>query len=396
MKLFTPADILLPISHPECFAVIACDQHTSEPEYWEKAAEAANGHPSALSMILPEAFLGRPDCPTAESIQHSMEAALAGGVFRTYPNAMIYVERRLTNGRIRRGIVGALTLAGYDYRAGSHAPVRATEATVVERIPPRLALRQNAALELPHVLMLCDSKRLGVSPFERLAAVKDSLPCLYDFDLMLGGGHIAGYLIDAATAEDIANLFDTDKNPDPFLIAVGDGNHSLAAAKAHAEMGGVLAQKALVELTDIHDDSLEFEPIYRILRGTTPEEILEAVSNIVSQDSSSCHDIRMISRQMETPLPLKKNASLPVTDLQRFLDAFLAQHPSIAIDYIHGEETLRHMAEAPDAVGFLFEGMRKEDLFPAVAADGALVRKTFSMGEAADKRYYLEARKIKD
>lgn len=397
MKLFTPADILLPAADPARFAVIACDQHTSEPAYWEKVRTLVGDAPSAFSLILPEAFLPDPAKAGAHAaaVPAAMKDYLDKGVFRSCPNAFIYVERTLPGGGIRRGIVGALALEGYDYRKKTDAPVRATEETVSERIPPRVALRSEALLELPHVLMLFDSQRLHVSPLADLQAVRDQLPCLYNFDLMMDGGHIAGYLVDEENAARLVDLFDTDKNPEPFLMAVGDGNHSLAAAKVNANDRDPLSQKALVELVDIYDESLVFEPIYRLLKGVTVEELCQAVNCLVPKGCSSFHEITMIDANGSHLLLLPRTAALPVTVLQEFLDRFLADRPHVSIDYIHGIDALTAMAKETGAVGFLFEGMKKEELFATVASDGALVRKTFSMGEAADKRYYLEARRIR-
>lgn len=397
MKHFTPIDILLPHDTVdyEKWAVIACDQHTSEGDYWKAVEASVQNAPSTLGMILPEYYLGKADGERIEAINETMRQYLDGGIFKTLPNALIYVERTLASGKVRRGLVGGVDLEAYDYRKNAQTPIRASEATVTERIPPRVRIRENAPLEAPHIMLLVDDFEKTV--IEPLTARKNELSLLYDFDLMLGGGHITGYLVDEVGKETIDAALDALDTRSPFLFAVGDGNHSLATAKTCYENNPTPTSRyALCELVNIHDDALVFEPIYRVLFGAKPAEVIEALKTALPvTNEGRTHSVTAIYANSEKTLTLGAESVLTVTDLQNTLDAYLKAHPEIEIDYIHGVEEAKMLAQRDDAIALLFDGMKKEDLFPAVAADGALVRKTFSMGDAADKRYYIECRKIK-
>ena len=403
---FLTADILLPDFKSvdgTKWAVVACDQFTSQPEYWEKARAIVDDAPSALDLILPEAYLDRQEDLLAQ-ISDSMEK-YCGSVLKCHEKTYIYVERVQSDGRVRRGLVGAVDLECYDWHAGSSSAIRATEGTVPERIPPRVAIRSKASIELPHIMLLIDDAKKQV--IESLAAKKDSLKPAYDFDLMLGGGHISGWFVDGSYAEDIdmrlTELFATQKGMD---IAVGDGNHSLATAKTIYErlkndMGDAAlnhpARYALAELVNIHDDALEFEPIYRIVMNVNANGLIESFGQYASAlNGNACSQkIEIIAGdKRETVLVEHPVSSLAVGTVQQFLDQYVKCHPSCEVDYIHGEANVEALALKPDAVGFLFEGMTKAELFPSVISDGALPRKTFSMGHAEDKRYYIEARKI--
>lgn len=418
MNAFLPANILIPqVDSMEKWAVIACDQFTSDPAYWARVAETAGDAPSTLRLILPEAELGTPqEAAHTEEINRTMEAYLANGLFRTYENSFVYVERTLQNGSVRKGLVGMVDLEAYDYNPGSTSAVRATERTVTERIPPRQRVRRNASLELPHILLLCDDDRKVL--LEPIGAKKESLTKLYDFDLMEGGGHITGYLVsgeEAAAFEDRLTAY-TAACPEKYqdlpgaslVFAVGDGNHSLATAKAcweklkptlpEAERETHPARYALVELVNLHDESLEFEPIHRVLFGVEPKKLLEAFLAAYP----GAHYGEGEGHQISYILPGEKGvitvpnptAQLEVGTLQSFLDKYLEANGG-KIDYIHGADVVEQLASQPDSIGFLLPAMGKDQLFPTVIFDGALPRKTFSMGEAHDKRFYLEARKIK-
>ncbi|MBE6726048.1 MAG: DUF1015 domain-containing protein [Ruminococcaceae bacterium] len=399
--VFSSADILLPAfsSDPgkmRKWSVIACDQFTSEPAYWSACREEIGGAPSTLRFIMPEAYLGTPDeAAQSETVREAMESFDPRNMRRI--DGFVYTERSLPDGSVRRGIVGAVDLEGYDYAADSSSPVRATEGTVLERIPPRQRIRAEAKAEFPHVLVLADD-RIGL--FDEAHAVAGSL--LYDFDLMQGGGHIRGYAVNGFAAERLSRrIAEYERSMDGLVYAVGDGNHSLAAAKAHwetvkREIGSQdhPARYALCEITPIGDESLRFEPIYRIVRGCGTEELMEELRSVSSPDGAG-QPFTVVTAKGRAELRFSDPADgLTVRSVQRFIDRFLAAHPGTSCDYIHGERSLLTLASEPDTAGFLFGGMDKNELFPYVKAYGKLPRKTFSMGEAESKRYYLEARSI--
>lgn len=400
---FRPADILLP---EDCdmtrWSVVACDQYTSEPEYWEEVDSLVGGSPSALRLILPEIYLGREDTPARiRDINRKIREYLNNGAFREYKNAMIYVERVQSDGKVRRGIVGAIDLEQYDYRAGSKSAVRATEATVVERIPPRLEIRKDAEIELPHIMILIDDPKMTV--VEPLA--EKPLEKLYDFQLMQGGGSIAGYLLREGEIAAVDSALAALQKNCEMLFAMGDGNHSLATAKEHyeklkrenpdADFQNHPARYALCEIVNLHSEALEFEAIHRIVNVKDPEKMLFEMSEALHLSGMKSEQSVTVHRgnKHRTLYILKPTSKLAVGSVQNFLDDYLKRNGG-TIDYIHGADVLKRLAEVDGAAGFELEPMRKEDLFPAVVTDGALPRKTFSMGHAADKRYYLEARKI--
>ena len=408
MNIFRRAEILLPkTAELEKWAVIACDQFTSDPEYWKRVRKFAGEDPSVIHMILPEAELESHGQTSVDAINANMVRYLEDGVFRAYPDSYIYVERTLVDGNIRPGLIGMVDLEAYDYRPGSVSPVRATERTVLERIPPRKMVRKDAALEFPHVLMLCDDD--GSSLIEPIRDRKDSLLKLYDFDLMEEGGHITGWLVSGEDASAFDAAFAAysktygqkyaDLTGEPVLLAVGDGNHSLATAKSCYE--DLMAQGcgtdhparyALVELENIHDPSQNFEPIHRILTGVNADKLMEDMQSICA---SAGHPLTCVIGDRRRELYLDPaRGELSVAILQEFLDSWLADNPG-KIDYIHGEDEIARLAAEDGAVGFLLPPMAKHSLFRGVIAGGVLPRKTFSMGHAREKRYYLEGRKIK-
>ena len=420
---FRPADILLP---KDCeyakWSVVACDQYTSQPEYWQRVEEYVGRAPSALRLILPESCLEGPNVETdIMEINNTMSRYLREGRFSEHPDALIYVERTLDSGKVRRGLVGMVDLEQYDYEPGSSAPIRATEGTVLSRIPPRVAVRKNAPVELPHVMLLVDDPERTV--IEPLSAQTGEMQVLYDFDLMERGGHIRGWELTGEQQAQVARALSALADPAKFnarygtkdeavmLFAVGDGNHSLATAKECYERQKRLtppeqwatlpARYALVELDNLHDASLEFEPIHRVVFGVKPEELLEALTEYYPGakrvGSAGGHKLAYVYGETEGIISVPHPAAqLPVGTLQNFLDWYLAQHKGVRVDYIHGEDVVRKLSAQPDTVGFLLPAMGKEELFPTVIRDGVLPRKTFSMGEAHDKRFYLEARKIRD
>ncbi len=391
----------------EKWAVIACDQFTSQPEYWNRVKETVGKSPSTLSLIYPEVWLGDHREQRIRDIQSSMRVILESGLFTSYSNVYMYVERTLKDGSVRQGVVGCIDLEAYDYHPSSKAPVRATEKTVTERIPPRMEIRRDALLELSHVLLLCSDEKQQV--IESLAKLKKDQP-LYDFDLMQGGGHISGWLCMGSAAEQFEErlaayeerMIQKQGGEDSALLyAVGDGNHSLATAnecyeeekRRHPEQDPktMLSRYAMVELENVYSDALQFEPIHRIVKATNPKALLEQLETLCADNGT---EVRWISGNEEGTLKLDCRGKLPVAVLQDALDRILKEYPG-DLDYIHGEESLIELAGAVDAVGFLLPGMNKGELFPGIIRGGVLPRKTFSMGHAEEKRYYLEARKIR-
>lgn len=386
---FSAAEILLPKTDARPWATVACDQFTSEPEYWRQAEQVAGDAPSCLKITLPEVWLGKSDTEERiEKINRTMKEYEAQGLFRVYPDALVFVERTLSDGRIRRGIVGKFDLDAYDYTPGTRPLIRPTEGTVLSRIPARVQIRKDAPLELPHVMILIDDRAKKV--IEQLDV--SGLEVLYDFDLMLGGGHLKGYLIPKAEQERIfAELTAlAGGKEDALLFAVGDGNHSLASAKASVSAEYPESRYALAEIVNIHDPSLDFEPIYRVLFGVDPDDVITEAKKAFAAGGD--RTVEYVSGAKSGSFSVN---GLETDVLQKFLDRYVETHSGASVDYIHGEDSLRTLAQKSDAVGFLFRGISKEELFPYVQKNGPLPRKTFSMGEARDKRYYMEARRIK-
>jgi len=411
MNIFLPADILLPAGGDfERWAVIACDQFTADTAYWQRVRAAAADVPSTIHMIIPEAELEGDQTGKVEKINAEMERYLQEDVFTVFPGSYIYVERTLENGSVRKGLVGMVDLESYDYTPGSDSLIRATEKTVAERIPPRVLVRRNAPVELPHVLMLCDDDKGEL--IESVEAAKQHLPVVYDFDLMEGGGHITGWLVSGEAAADFDRRFEgyaahyEEKYPDlpqpKVLLAVGDGNHSLATAKSCYEtlkqqnpgvdLSRHPARYALVELENIHDPAQVFEPIHRIVLDTDTEKLMADLRKLCAPGG---YAVRCrIGSRVETVELDRTKGELAVAVLQNFLDGWLATNKG-RIDYIHGDDEVARLAEKENAVGFLLPAMEKHQLFRGVISGGVLPRKTFSMGHAREKRYYLEGRKIR-
>jgi hypothetical protein len=412
------------------WAVIAVDQFTSQPEYWQQVEALVGDAPSTLHLTLPEIYLEQPG--EAERIQHiqtTSQQYLDAGILQPH-EGLIYVERTV-NGRTRRGLMLALDLECYDYTKGSTSLIRATEGTIVERLPPRMKIREGAALELPHILVLIDDPQRTV--IEPIGAAKDRLTPLYNFDLMLDSGHLAGYAINdddlengvinalrqLADPQTFAAKYDLPSDRPVLLFAMGDGNHSLATAKAIWEkikrsVGmNHPARYALVEIENVHDEGLEFEPIHRVLFGvktgflaalresfganfnfTTTTDVAAMIDRVDTARGPQ-HTIGLVTGGMCGVIEIAQPASnLPVGTIQSFLDAFLKAGGAEKIDYVHGHDVTVRLSRQPGNVGLYLPGMQKGDLFKTVILDGALPRKTFSMGEAREKRFYMEARRI--
>jgi hypothetical protein len=421
------------------WAVIACDQFTSQPEYWNEAEKIVGDAPSTLNLTFPEVYLEHPGGEERiRNIQATMRKYMEEGILQPH-DGLIYIERTVS-GKTRKGIVLALDLEAYDYNKGSSSLIRATEGTIVDRLPPRIKIREGATVELPHILVLIDDPdRTVIEPLSaatlapHASAGEARLEKLYDFELMLDSGHLAGYgvneeleakVIDAlrglAEPETFAAKYGIGKDQPVLLFAMGDGNHSLATAKAiwekiKTEVGmDHPARYALVEIENVHDEGLEFEPIHRVLFGlkkdlftelektfgtnltykpvANAEEMVEAVDS--SQGKKQVIGLVGGGKGFGVLEIANPSSNLPVGTIQSFLDAFLKDGGAEKIDYVHGEDVTVKLGSQPNNAGFYLPGMSKSDLFKTVILDGALPRKTFSMGEAREKRFYMEARKI--
>ena len=402
---FEAADILIP---QHCamtkWACVACDQYSSQPEYWERVRDFVGDAPSTYHMIFPEALLRQgAGKERIEAGHRHMKEYLEQGLFRTYRRSFVYIERTLPSGVVRRGLMGQVDLEAYDFHPGVNAPIRATEGTVQERIPPRMELLRGAALEFPHVLLLCDDKQDAILTTAKKAAGEK----LYDFDLMENGGRIRGYLIagmgvsvvNSAISHSISAAEASQTPGNTMSFAIGDGNHSLAAAKScWEELKPTLTEEerinhparyALVELENVHDSAITFEPIHRVVKG---EHLDELMNTLRAKSVSNGYPITMMTEQGEETIHLSREESpLALAILQPILDEFAAK-TGASMDYIHGEDVTRQLSKAPNTLGLILPGMEKESLFPGVLQGGVLPRKTFSMGQANEKRYYLEGK----
>lgn len=362
------------------FAVIACDQHSAEPAYWDETEKQVGDAPSALRMILPEAWLHKDTAPKKETLWQTMETYRRDGILRACKEGFLYLRRHTVSG-VRRGLMMALDLDAYSYTPGEKTLIRATEQTVPDRLPPRAAIRRGASLEMPHVMVLIDDRDDRL--MQQMEACVAGQPALYDFELMQGGGHLTGYGVQnpdewALVADILEELLTNSR--DGLLFAVGDGNHSLAAAKlwweekkknlSPKERETDPARYALVEVVNLYDPAMPFLPIHRLLYGVNPEDVQ-----------------RELGFSAENPPSLQQ--------LQPKLDAFLQKHPGAQIEYIHGKEECRALAfEAPDRLAILYDTFDRGSVFATVEQNGVFVRKSFSLGEACEKRYYLECRCI--
>src|SRR5215208_4206620 len=412
------------------WAVIACDQFTSQPEYWNEVEKTVGGAPSTFNLTFPEVYLEKPGGEERiKNVQDSMRKYMDEGILQLH-DGFVYVERTVA-GKTRKGLVLCLDLEAYDYNKGSSSLIRATEGTIVDRLPPRIKIREGAMLELPHILVLIDDPNRTV--IEPLGTAKSKLEKLYDFDLMLESGHLAGYAVNGefenqvvealrglANPETFTAKYGIDKNQPVLLFAMGDGNHSLATAKAIWEKMKPQvgmdhpSRYALVEIENVHDDGLEFEPIHRVVfdlkkdlfaelekyfgtnfrhKGVaSADEMVKAVDSAKGEKQI----IGLVGGGKEFGVLEIANASsnLPVGTIQPFLDTFLKEGGAEKVDYVHGEDVTVKLGSQLNNAGFYLPGMNKSDLFKTVILDGALPRKTFSMGEAREKRFYMEARKI--
>ena len=415
---FKRGNILLPKNTDMTkWSVVACDQYTSEPEYWNDVEKIVGDAPSTLKLTLPEIYLEDENVSERiAKINSNMKALLDEDFFNEYKDSMIYLERTQSDGKIREGLIGVVDLEAYSYEKGAETPIRATEKTVIERIPPRVKIRENAPLELPHIMILIDDDKKQIIENLKNKVSEDDI--VYDFDLMKNGGHVKGYLLNEETMDEVdkglkeladkevfAKKYDVN-NKEVLLFAMGDGNHSLATAKAcyeklketmsEEEYLNNPARYALVELVNLHSPALEFEAINRVIFNTEPEKLLNCLKEYyqINKDGNG-QEIEVITNDVDEKWYIENpKSNIAVGSIQIFLDEYLKNNEG-KIDYIHGEETTKNLAKQSGNVGFIFEAMPKNELFKTVILDGSLPRKTFSMGHSYDKRYYLESRKIK-
>ncbi len=410
------------------WAVIACDQFTSQPDYWQEVENLVGDSPSTYHLILPEAYLGTPKTEEhGQKVNYWMQTYLEQQIFTQY-EGYVYIERNLGS-KTRKGLLLNLDLEQYDFNKGSQSLIRASEGTILDRLPPRIKIREKALLELPHIMVLIDDRKNELFSF--FTENKEQYQKIYDFDLMQESGSLKGYLVNKQGEQKIHDVFSTLCNANefkqkydlqedlpPLLFAVGDGNHSLATAKAIWEKikdtvpPDHPARYALVEVVNIHDESLIFEPIHRVLfnfRGNilaamqsyyqNTLEIQEADSfpalQAAVQHTGADQCIGLLQGEKQYLVYFKKpSTNLAVGTLQQFLDDLLEKQADVSLDYVHGDGVLKDLSMKEGSIGFLLPAMRKNDFFRTVILDGALPRKTFSMGDAKEKRFYLECRKI--
>lgn len=421
------------------WAVVACDQYTSQPEYWDEVDKLVGDEPSTLRITFPEVFLEDNDADERiKNINETMDKYLSEGILEGF-KGFVLLDRKTSHVESRKGLMVALDLERYDYSVGSQSLIRATEGTIVDRLPPRVKIRENAKIEIPHIMVLIDDPDCTVIEplFEK------ELEEVYDFELMMDSGHLKGYRIDDdATINTIAenltklsrqDVFNTKYGVDDkgvLLFAMGDGNHSLATAKniweskkaAAKDKVAIMddpARYALVELVNIHDAGLEFEPIHRVVFNIDPSEMIQNMEPFFAEQGSECsfelfqsesemnervdelrgfEDVHVVSFITKDGYGLIKlvnpKLNLEVGNLQAFIDAYLEGQEEAYVDYIHGDDVVTELGSKENNIGFYLPVLGKDELFKTVVVDGALPRKTFSMGEADEKRFYLEARQI--
>ena len=419
MKIpFRAGNILIPKKTDMTkWSVVACDQYTSEPEYWNEVTKIVGDAPSTLNLTLPEIYLEESDVnERIKRINENMDKLLEEDFFNELEDSMIYLERTQSDGKVREGLMGIVDLEDYSYEVGSQTLIRATEKTVIERIPPRVKVRENAKLELPHIMILIDDEKKDI--IESLKNKVTETDVVYDFDLMQNGGHIKGYKLNSDVINEIGTKLDKLADKDYFekkynvhdkgilLFAMGDGNHSLATAKAcyenlkktmsKEEYLNNPARYALVELVNLHSSALEFEAINRVVFDVDSKKLVEELTKYYTiNEKGNGQEFELVTSDGVKKLYIENpKSNIAVGSIQMFLDEYLKNN-SGKIDYIHGDDVTKELTLKGNNVGFIFKPMKKEELFRTVILDGALPRKTFSMGHSYDKRYYLEARKIK-
>lgn len=413
---FRKADFLIPGDVDlSKWSVIACDQHTSDQPYWDRVRESVGDTPSTLNLIIPESELDESTLDErASEIRKKYNEYLNRDNLTEYKDSYIYVERRLNSGKIRCGILGVVDLEEYEAARYAETLIRPSEQTVFERVPPRVKIREGCAGETSHLVMFIDDEKKEV--IEPLATKKQGYQKIYDFDLQENGGHLTGWLISKEDAEEIdrklsamadkdyvSRKYGTDSEAAPLLMLVGDGNHSLCAAKdAYDKLKSKLRDEALnhpsryymAELENLHSDAFEFEPIYRVVTDVNTEQFLDELKKETSESGNGQKVTYYYAGGKGEAVFEDPSFNITVGTLQRFIDNYIEDFGEGKCDYIHGEEELKALCEKEGTVGFVFDGIGKDGLFKSVIEGGTLPRKTFSIGTAEDKRYYLEMRRI--
>ena len=398
------------------WSVVACDQYTSEPSYWEEVKDFVGNNPSTLNLILPEVYLEDKNVDKKiQRINQTMKEYIDSDLFNEYEDSMIYVERKQSDGRVREGLIGVVDLNDYSFEKDSQSLIRATEKTVIERIPPRVKVRENASLELPHIMILIDDDKKET--IEKLKDKVNTNDLVYDFELMKNSGHIKGYKISKEEIKRVTkqlellsdkSLFEKKynvKDKGVLLFAMGDGNHSLATAKTcYENLKDKLSEKeylnhpsryALVELVNLHSPALTFEAIHRVLFDIDVNDFIKELYKYYDINEEGIGQrFEIITSNFDKELFISNpKSNIVVGSIQMFIDEYLKTHKG-RIDYIHGEEITKSLGKKENNIGIIFDPMLKNELFKTVILDGSLPRKTFSMGHADDKRFYLELRKL--
>lgn len=402
MVTLKEANILIPKKHVDLFkyACVACDQFTGDKDYWDKVDELSKNEYSTYNITFPEIYLGKDNDARIKNINKTMNEYLEKDIFDEIKNSVIYIERTLNDGTVRKGLVLACDLEAYEYKKGTKSLIRPTEGTIEDRLPPRVKIRENAPMELPHIMLLVnDEKKILIE------SIKEAdITLLYETELMQSGGSIKGYKLSEEKASEIISnlpLVDCKNGDDVIRIAVGDGNHSLATAKKCWEnIKSTLSEEeklthparfALCEVVNLHSEALVFEPIHRILYNVDTDKFLSVLE--ANKDENG-QKITIIIKNSVKDYYISPSHCLTVGSIQNIIDTYLEENGG-EVDYIHEPEQVEKNAQGDNAIGILIPGLDKKDLFPAVLENGALPRKTFSMGMGIDKRYYFEARKIK-
>ena len=399
MKVIRPCNILIPNPYADIrkWAVVACDQYTSEEKYWKELSEYVDNEPSALNLIFPEVYLNKIDNQKKiKDINNNMDKLLKANFFSEYKKSYVLVERETSTG-VRLGLVGAIDLEAYDFNRDDTL-IRASERTVKERLPIRVKIRENAALELSHIVLLIDDHKKTL--LEELAKRKYSFKRLYDFDLNMNGGNIKAYLInDDKTIKEIEEKFD-NLIDDNLLALVGDGNHSLASAKMHYEnlkaklskekAENNMARYAMVEIENIYDDAMQFDAIHRVVYNAGAD-FVEGLKETIKGDLKT----KIIIGDKEEDLYVNNNAIVAVKEVQEYIDNYIEKHNDVSLDYIHGIDNLKEICKNKNGIGIIMPILDKKDFFDYVKKYKIMPRKSFSIGQANEKRYYIEVRKIK-
>ena len=401
-RIFQEGNFLIPKKeYLSVWPVIAVDQYTSQPDYWKNIKEIVGNSPSSLNCVLPEVYLNEGDTSQIERIQKTMREYLNSDIFEEYPSSYIYIERTVSSGKVRKGILGTIDLECYDYKDRTDLPIRATEKTVIERLPSRIAIRSGAPMELSHVILLCDDRKKQL--IESIDPAK--LPLLYDLDLMSGGGHIRGWLVAGKDAEAFNQRLEQyyrDKGDSTFLFAAGDGNHSIAAAREvylelkkanpDTDYSGRPERYMSVELENIHDPIQVFEPIHRLVMNVDPDNVLRELEKERASENGTVLKWYAGEETGSLKIDISDTGYLTGT-VQKFLDRYENKY-GCDLDYIHDLENLIILSKVQNTIGFELEPLENSSFFNTIEKNGVYVRKTFSIGESDDKRFYLETRKI--